>query len=72
MQYFTMQADGGNVKQITNGTSSDMYGAWNPEGSRVAFVSNRDGNNEIYVMNADGSGKRRLWSTLVLHSSNVL
>lgn len=29
-------------------------------GGRIAFVSNRDGNNEIYVMNADGSGVTRL------------
>ena len=26
----------------------------------IAFVSNREGNNEIYVMNADGSGQTRL------------
>ena len=32
-----------------------------PSGSgRVAFVSNRDGNSEIYVMNADGTGLTRL------------
>ena len=29
-------------------------------GGRIAFVSNRDGNNEIYVMNADGTGLTRL------------
>lgn len=28
--------------------------------ARIAFVSDRDGNNEIYVMNADGSGQIRL------------
>ena len=34
-----------------------------PMGSgRIAFVSNRDGNNEIYVMNTDGSGVTRLTS----------
>jgi Tol biopolymer transport system component len=27
-----------------------------PDGSRVAFVSNRDGDSERYVMNADGGG----------------
>ena len=27
---------------------------------RIAFTSNRDGNGEIYVMNADGSGQTRL------------
>jgi TolB protein len=30
------------------------------DGRRIAFVSNRGGNEEIYVMNADGSGQRRL------------
>jgi len=31
-----------------------------PEGSRIAFHSTRDGNFEIYVMNADGSGQTNL------------
>lgn len=34
--------------------------AWSPDGSKIAFVSNRDGNPEIYVMNRDGSGVRRM------------
>ena len=33
--------------------------AQSPDG-RIAFYSNRDGNNEIYAMNADGSGLARL------------
>jgi Tol biopolymer transport system component len=28
--------------------------AWSPDGRRIAFVSNRDGNFEIYAVNADG------------------
>ena len=35
-------------------------GAWSPDGRKIAFVSERDGNSEIYVMNADGSGQTRL------------
>jgi TolB protein len=31
-----------------------------PGGGRIAFVSDRDGNAEIYVMNADGSGQTNL------------
>ena len=33
---------------------------WSPDGKRIAFSSNRDGNLEIYVMNADGSQQTRL------------
>jgi Tol biopolymer transport system component len=33
---------------------------WSPDGSRLAFVSYRDGNGEIYVMRPDGSGATRL------------
>ena len=34
--------------------------AWSPDGKRIAFYSERDGNAEIYVMNADGTGVTRL------------
>lgn len=33
---------------------------WSPDGSKLAFTTNRDGNPEIYVMNRDGSGVRRM------------
>ena len=34
--------------------------AWSPDGRRLAFASGREGNPEVYVMNADGSRQRRL------------
>jgi len=34
--------------------------AWSPDGTKVAFTSNRDGNPEIYIVNRDGTGLRRL------------
>jgi TolB protein len=34
--------------------------AWSPDGLKLAFTSNRDGNPEIYVINRDGTGLRRL------------
>jgi TolB protein len=33
---------------------------WSHDGSKIAFMSNRDGNTEIYIMNRDGSGVRRV------------
>jgi TolB protein len=34
--------------------------AWSPDGTKLAFMSSRDGNPEIYYMNRDGSGLRRV------------
>lgn len=43
-----------------NEADHNFLPVFSPDGSRIAFSSNRDGNNEIYVMNVDGSGVRRL------------
>ena len=51
---------GGQAVQLTNGNGSDLAPASSPDGRRIAFQSNRDGNWEIYVMNADGTGVQRL------------
>jgi TolB protein len=34
--------------------------SWSPDGTKIAFVSLRDGNSDIFVMNADGSGQTNL------------
>src|SRR5439155_1684270 len=39
---------------------SDSEPAWSPDGTKIAFTSNRDGDTEIFVMNADGSGQTQL------------
>src|SRR6266702_970007 len=54
-----------NLAQITKltpatDTASASDPAFSPDGSRIAFVSQRDGNAEIYVMNADGTGTTRV------------
>ncbi|MBN1430502.1 MAG: PD40 domain-containing protein [Anaerolineae bacterium] len=46
--------------RLTNDPAYDYEPTWSPDGSRIAFVSERDGNPEIYIMNADGTDKRRL------------
>jgi TolB protein len=58
-----VNADGSNLRQLTDNAAMDISPAWSPDGARLAFISNRDGNDELYTMNADGSDVRRLTET---------
>lgn len=55
---YVMNADGSDQRWLT--LTASGFAAWSPDGRRIAFVSERDGNPEIYVMNTDGSGQRNL------------
>ena len=48
------------VGNLTNNAAADYYPSWSPDGTKIAFGTNRDGNGEIYVMNADGSNLTNL------------
>ncbi|OFW09700.1 MAG: hypothetical protein A3H96_01125 [Acidobacteria bacterium RIFCSPLOWO2_02_FULL_67_36] len=52
----------GRMAKPANGNADrqNYLPVFSPDGSKIAFTSNRDGNPEIYVMNRDGSGIRRL------------
>ena len=46
---------GTNPRNLTNHPAEDNHASWSPDGTRLAFDSNRDDPfGEIYVMNADG------------------
>ena len=54
-------ADGGEARQITRG-GSDMRPRWSPDGKRIAFLSSRDGEQQIYWINLDGGDANKLSS----------
>lgn len=59
-EIFVMNVDGSGVTSLSNSEGDDRDPAWSPDGTRIAFTSERDGNTEIYVMNSDGSAQTRL------------
>jgi TolB protein len=60
---YVMEADGTNVRPVTDREGPEFDGAWAPDGRRIVYRDSRRGINdddEIYVARADGSGARNL------------
>ncbi|MDC8755570.1 amidohydrolase family protein [Erythrobacter sp. sf7] len=57
---YTMPITGGTPKRISEGLSWDVQPRFSPDGTRIAFTSDRGGGDNIWVMNVDGSDKRQV------------
>jgi Tol biopolymer transport system component len=67
-EIYVVDADGGNLGRLTNtpagpdGTvANSVSPAWSPDGSYIAFLTDRTGAWEIWAMEADGSKQRPLF-----------
>ena len=66
---FLMNADGSVRAQLTENPASDREPSWSPDGSRLAFVSNRDGGWEVYTIGSNGLDARRLTDNDVIEGA---
>lgn len=57
---YCVSSQGGTARQLTSNTAYDYKPVWSPDGSRIAFASNREGSMDIYVIDASGGEPRRL------------
>jgi TolB protein len=55
-----MAADGSGKRQLTKDPGREYPYAWSPDAARIAFTSERDGANRVWVMDADGGNQHRL------------
>jgi len=60
---WVINSDGTGETRLTEEGSTDGLPAWSPDGTFIAFLSNRGGTWAIWVMNADGSNQRKLFNT---------
>jgi len=58
---FVARSDGSEVRRLTNDVYKDRGPAWSPDGSRIAFYSNRgSGIYEFWAIKPDGSGLQQI------------
>lgn len=63
---WTVPAEGGRAWRLTVHEAYEAYPKWSPGGSQIAFTSDRHGNDDVFVMNKNGSHIKRL----TYHSTN--
>ena len=55
---FTAPIEKGATRNLTNSSNAhDKWARWSPDGRKIAFVSDLTGEEEIYLIDQDGSGK---------------
>jgi Tol biopolymer transport system component len=54
------KVEGGEPVALTDGKSRDDMPAWSPDGKYLVFVADRNGDADLWLMRADGSGQTRL------------
>lgn len=62
-ELYAADIDGGNRKRLTDNVNYDAEVAISPDGKRIVFARLVDGALDLYMMNADGTGERKLTDT---------
>ncbi len=59
-QIYTVSLHGGPPQRITWAGSSNYRARWSPDSSHIAFLSNRSGKPQVWIMKADGSDPEQI------------
>ena len=56
-EIYTIKADGGGKKQLTDNSTNDRYPAYSPSGKKIAYASYDGNDNDIYTIKPGGGGR---------------
>lgn len=59
---YTVSIDGGQAGRITQGMAFDAQPRYSPDGRSIVFISDRNGSDNVWIANADGTNPRKLTS----------
>ncbi|MBI5472596.1 MAG: PD40 domain-containing protein [Ignavibacteriae bacterium] len=68
---YTVATTGGVARKLTNDVGFEMFARFSPDGKRLAFTGQYDGNTEVYIMPAEGGVPQRLTYTATLGRDDV-
>jgi Tol biopolymer transport system component/imidazolonepropionase-like amidohydrolase len=57
---YTIPIEGGKARRLTSGMAWDAMPRWSPDGTTIAFISDRDGGDNLWMVKADGSAARKI------------
>src|SRR5213080_2358559 len=57
---YTLPLEGGQAKLIAGGMSFDSQPRFSPDGQWIAFISDREGSENIWIMHPDGTGVKQV------------
>jgi Tol biopolymer transport system component len=60
---YLVDADGSNLRRLTDARGAELNPAWSPDGSEIAFARETRGRFDLFACAPDGSGLRRLTNT---------
>jgi TolB protein len=59
-QLYVMNANGSDVRQLTDLNNMGGRSTWSPDGTKLAFYRGPEGDHDIFIINIDGTGLERL------------
>jgi dipeptidyl aminopeptidase/acylaminoacyl peptidase len=59
-ELYTIGVDGMNMKRVTETPFSEYSALWRPDGKKIGFLSAESGSMQLWEMNPDGSGRKKI------------